>query len=111
MKEPENSRRYIWGLVRENRDLRTQKQTRSMTTEALRTQLDAVNIQLEQLKVENARLRDDRPESAEKIDREAELAMENEKLVAEAEQCRQLYEQALSDTQEEQAAAGRREAG
>ena len=44
-----------------------------MTTEALRTQLDALRVQLQRLEVENAKLRDSNPESAERLDREAEV--------------------------------------
>ena len=43
------------------------------TTEALRTQLDALQSQLYALETENRRLREDRPERAERVDLEVEL--------------------------------------
>ena len=77
------------------------------TTEALRTQLDALRLE-----VENARLREANPEGAAQTDAETEMAQcraENERLTQEAAQLRTLYEQLLRDIQEEQAKGAKKE--
>ena len=76
------------------------------TTEALRTQLDALRLEKQRLEIENARLREANPEGAAQTDAETEMAQcraENERLTQEAAQLRTLYEQLLRDVQEEQA--------
>jgi cell division protein FtsB len=44
-----------------------------MSKEALRTQLDALQIENQRLQAENAKLRDGRPDGAARIDAEAEI--------------------------------------
>ena len=59
------------------------------TTEALRTQLDALRLEKQRLEVENARLREANPEGAAQTDAETEMAQcqaENERLTREAAQ-------------------------
>lgn len=79
-----------------------------MTVEALRLQLDAIRIEKQQLEVENARLREARPDQADRIDAEAVQA-EKEELAAEHDRLRHLYEQLLRDVQEERAREKERE--
>ena len=82
------------------------------TTEALRTQLDALRLEKQRLEVENARLREANPEGAAQTDAETEMVQcraENERLTREAVQLRTLYEQLLCDVQEEQAKGAKKE--
>ena len=83
-----------------------------MTTEALRTQLDTVRLEKQQLEVENTRLRKEHSDTAAVINAEAEAAWwraeaaqvraEKERLASEAAQLKAVYDQLLRDTQEEQ---------
>ena len=77
------SARQLWEFLR-NDPLKQTRQYRTpraidrrveamSTTEALRTQLDALQSQLYALEAENRRLREDRPERAEMVDLEVEL--------------------------------------
>ena len=71
------------------RDSRTQQVVEMSTTEALRTQLDALRLEKQRLEVENARLREANPEGAAQTDAETEMAQcraENERLTREAAQ-------------------------
>ena len=63
------------------------------TTEALRTQLDAVNTQLYALEAENRRQREERPELAERIHVEEELKQTREENVNLAQQISELEEE------------------
>ncbi len=74
--------------------------------EALRTQIDNLRLEKQQLEVENARLRSDRPEEAAALDAEAEaerLREEGARIVDENSRIKNLYDQLLLDMQEEQA--------
>ena len=86
------------------------------TTEVLRTQLDTLRIKNQKLEVDNARLREEHPQEAVRMDAEKEThhwqaeaaryQAESESHAAEAARLRQLYEQLLRDvqaSQEEQA--------
>ena len=71
-----------------------------MTTEALRTKLDALQIDMQRLMVENARLREENADEAARVDAEQEAAQareESEHAEAELEQLRGLYERAIED--------------
>ena len=64
-----------------------------MVKEALQIQLDSLRLELQQLQVENARLRDERPEAAGEIDAHGELDRcreETVQLTAEVGELRQL---------------------
>ena len=52
-------------------------------TEALRTQIDNLRVEVQGLGVENARLREERPEAAAEIDLESRYHRETERLAAE----------------------------
>lgn len=67
------------------------------TTEALRTQLDAVQTELYQLQVENRKLREADPQQAQLLDVEGELAQTREENVCLAQQISELSR----DTREE----------
>ena len=74
-------------------------------TEALRTQLDNLQRANQQLKIENARLREEYPEEAASIDASTErnqLRQEKKCLVTESMQLKTLYDQLLRDSQEDQ---------
>ena len=74
--------------------------------EALRLQLDTAQAELNLKEAENRRLREDRPLQATAIDTERELGQarqENERLTAELQQLRELYEQLLRGTREAEA--------
>ncbi len=78
-----------------------------MALEALRTQLDTLRLENQQLEVETARLRDSHPDEAALVDTEAALAQcraEHERLSTEYGQLQELHEQLLRDVQEERAA-------
>ena len=61
--------------------------------EALRTQLDSLNWELQRLQVENRKLREEHPEAAERIDQEEEVASAREAEAAMTERVQRLEEQ------------------
>ena len=74
-------------------------------TEALRVQLDTVKWELEELKVENAKLREQHSYHAANLETALEcerLRQERDLLVIEKGQLKTEYEQLLADRQEEQ---------
>ena len=80
-----------------------------MSREALRTQVEALQAEKLRLEAENVRLRDAHAEGSARIDAETErshiLSAENKRLAAEAEQLRQLCEQAIADLRDERTRA------
>ena len=78
-----------------------------MANEALCTHLDALQMEMQRLRVENARLRDEHPDKSSRINAAAELIS----TIAENEELCRLYEQALDDLRNEhrrQEAEGRK---
>ncbi len=90
-----------------------------MTTEALRTQLDTLRLEKQQLEVENARLRESNPNAAAVADVETDatrwreeatqLQADREQLGHELSQLRAVYEQLVGETEEEQARAAQKD--
>ena len=77
--------------------------------EALRTQVDSLNWEVQRLDVENRKLRERDPAAEERVDREAELESAKADLVEMATRIKTL-EQQLSEHTEAVAEAGRRAA-
>ena len=74
--------------------------------EALRVQNDALQVKMQRLEVENARLHDEHPDESMRMEAKACTQVEYERLQAEADQLRRLYEQAIGDLQEERMQTG-----
>ena len=75
------------------------------SNEALRTQIDNLEREKQELEVQNVRLRDGQPERAKLLDQVAEgerLREETERLMEEKQYLTSLYEQLLRDTQDKQ---------